>query len=126
MSVDCGLQGTDTFIQRLEDMGRKANAVMESALNDASGPILADAKNTTAFKDKSGDLRRSLMKSNVKSRKGGKYIWIGDVDRVCPYSWYVEYGNSKATAKPFLRPAYYKNKEQAKDIIKSRLQEALK
>lgn len=125
MSVNLELLGIDELTQKIEEIGKKATSNMTLALEKAAEPILVDAKSTRAFNDRSGNLRKSLKKSKVKNSKGKKTIWIGDVDREVSYSWFVEYGHSRATAKPFLRPAWIKNKEQAQQIIKKTLREGL-
>lgn len=126
MSVNLELEGVDSVIAKLEAMGKKANQAINEALEAGADPILKEAKSSTQWKDRSGRLRKSLMISKVKTSKRGKVIWVGDVERKAPYSWYIEYGHSKGSAKPFLRPAYMKKKQESKQLIMQTLSEAIK
>lgn len=120
MSADLEVQGFEELEARINDMGNKGSKIFNSALIKAAAPVLADAKNTRAFKDESGDLRACLKMSKIKNSKGDKYVWVGDIDRKVFYSWYVEYKT------PFLRPALEKNKKSVFEIIKYELAEGLK
>jgi len=115
MSADMELQGFEDIMKKIEDMGRKGSKAENNAITKGAEPVLEDAKNTTAFKDRTGKLRKSLDISKVKNGKEGKYVWIGDIDKQANYSWYVEYTH------PFLRPAFEKNKDEVFRIIKEEL-----
>lgn len=148
MGIDIELVGLDELVNKLELMGTKTNAIIEPALKAAAAPILLEAKTTAEFIDRSGHLRDSMKISDVKNIAGSKAIWVGDVDKKANYSWYVEFGHSKAqsiknmSAKdkevgkldkvtfapphPFLRPAFQNHIDEAKEIMKTCLAEALK
>ncbi|MDP4144160.1 MAG: hypothetical protein Q8936_06690 [Bacillota bacterium] len=126
MSTTFNVEGLPEIFKRLEGMGRKGVSIENNSLINATNPILEDAKNTTAFKDVTGKLRKSLKTSNVKKNKGIKFVWVGDVDKQANYSWYVEYGDSKTPPKPFLRPAYEKNKGKVLENIRNEIKKALK
>lgn len=117
MSCSLEMKGMDDLIKRFEEMGKKSTSVMNEALIEGSQPVLDEMKSTNAFKDRTGRLRESLKISKVRTSKGGKLIWVGDVDASCGYSWYVEYGHSKAAARPFIRPAWNKRKNEAQKRI---------
>lgn len=148
LGVNMSLEGMDALINKIELMGIKTNAVISPALKAAAEPVLNEAKGTAAFIDKTGNLRKAMKISNVKTIKGVKAVWVGDVDKQANYSWYVEFGHSKAqsiknmSAKdkqagklvkvtnaaphPFLQPAFQNHEEESKQIIKAYLQAALK
>lgn len=125
-SCEVDLIGMDKLIEKLTNMGKKGTAAMTKALEKGAEPILNNMKNTDVFDDKSGRLRESLKVSKVKTRKDGKYIWIGDVDRQAPHGWYVENGTSDKEARPFMRTAYREEKEKALKIIKEEMVNAIK
>ena len=120
------LVGMDELINKLTDMGRKGTVAMSKALEKGAAPILENMKTTGMFDDRTGDLRKSLKISKVKTRKSGKYIWIGDIDREAPYGWYVENGTSDKEARPFMRTAYREEKAKALSIIREEMANALK
>lgn len=126
-SCEVDLVGMDKLINKLTEIGRKGTVAMTNALEKGAEPILENMKNTDMFEDNSGDLRDSLKVSEVKTRKnGGKFIWIGDVDRKAPHGWYVENGTSDKEARPFMRTAYREEKEKALGIIKEEMSNAFK
>lgn len=127
MGAELDFSGMGELIDELDRMVDNTNKVLNDALKAGAEPILKEMKSTTAFEDKSGGLRKSLKVGKVKTSKTrGKYVQIGDVDRKAPHSWYLEYGTSKMKARPFMAPALERRKEEAQEIIKDKLKEALK
>lgn len=120
MSADMELQGFENLMAKIENMGKAGDKIYDNALQKSAEPVLKDAQATNAFKDRTGDLRKSLKISRIKKDKNGKYVWIGDVDKKANYSWYVEHKT------PFLRPAYEGNKKEIFETIKQKLAEGLK
>ena len=74
--------------------------------------IAIDAKTTTAFKDKTGTLRKSIRARKSKFEDGGWIVVAGS-----PHAHLVEYGHKNAPAHPFLRPALDKNIAEAKRLF---------
>lgn len=130
MGVNVELQGVGDLLNRIELMGQKTAKAINPILKEAAAPVLEEVQNTTQFIDRSGNLRAAMKMSNVKTIAGVKAIWVGDVDKVANYSWYVEFGHTNKDGKntpphPFMRPAFQNNKDEAKKIIFARLKEAL-
>ena len=121
MSTEFEVEGLDTLLRKLENMGKEDSTIQDNALIESVQPILQDMKNTTVFKDRTGKLRKNLKISKVKKSKSGKVVWIGDTDKQANYSWYVEYGDSKRAPRPFMKSAYHKNK----DIVLEKLKESI-
>lgn len=71
--------------------------------------VAADAKATTAFQDKTGELRRSIRAKKSRFEDGG---WI--VQATAPHAHLLEFGTKNMGAKSFLRPALSRNVEKAK------------
>lgn len=124
MGVDMELSGISDLKDVLERMVDNVTAVENDALQAAAEPILSEAKQTTAFHDRSGKLRKSLSISNFKIK--GKYVLVGALGKNVFYSRMVEFGTSKAMPHPFLMPAFEHHREEAYEIIKQKLTEALK
>ena len=63
----------------------------------------------------SGTLRNSIYQkfSEDNSRPGHATYHVAWNHKKCPYGFMVEFGTSRAAAKPFLRPAYEASKQQA-------------
>lgn len=127
--ADIELTGVDEILNKLQQIGTNISRLENKALKNAAEPVLEDAKATNAFNDKSGKLRKGLKISNVKNKEGTKYILVGvdksDNSKIF-YGKFLEFGTSKMPAKPFLQPAYEKNKENIKSTIAETLKEGLK
>ena len=148
MGVDVEFSGMPELIEKLEATNGRFNTVENQALKAGAQPILEDMKNTTAFKDRTGRLRKSLKISGIKRTGGRKSVWVGDTDGKCNYSWFVEFGHSigqsrknmsakdkragklnkvtYAPARPFVAPALERHKREAIEIIKAELRQAIK
>ena len=74
--------------------------------------IAKDARASTAFKDKTGNLRKSIRARKSKFQDGG---WI--VQATAPHAFIIEYGRQNAPAHPFLRPALDKNIAAARTMF---------
>ena len=71
-------------------------------------------KQTSAFADKTGNLRESIRKEKSLFEQGG-FVIVADA----PHAHLVEYGHGgkhPAPAHPFVRPVYYKAGNTAKQI----------
>ena len=129
MICDFEVEGLDTLLRKLENMGKEGSVIENNSLKEAVEPILEDEKNTTLFKDRTGKLRNSLKISKVKKSKYGKAIWIGDVDKEVMYSWYVQFGSTKSKphkARPFITQAFERNKDTVYQNLKNSIEKNLK
>ena len=109
--------------------------VTRQILQQAAVPVETQMK-ANASKDPkriSGDLHRAIRTGSVKHRRnGGKHITIGvhrkDWHGDAYYPAYVEYGHGgpgPAPAHPYIRPAYDTTENEAYEIIRNGLREAL-
>ncbi|KGK87367.1 HK97-gp10 family putative phage morphogenesis protein [Clostridium sp. HMP27] len=123
------LTGVDEILNKLQQIGANVGRLENKALKNAAEPVLEDAKGTNAFNDRSGNLREGLKISNVKKKDGSKYILVGvdkgDNSKIF-YDKFLEFGTSKMPARPFLQPAYEKNKNTIQKTIAETLKEGLK
>jgi len=130
LGVDINLRGTSDLVDSLELMVTNAKKLEETILQKAAEPVLAEMQNTAAFIDRTGDLRKSLKISKLRSSRmnwklGRKFVWVGDVDRKAEYGWYLEFGTSTISARPFIQPALEQHEGEVFETIKQGLKEAL-
>jgi HK97 gp10 family phage protein len=128
MPVDIDLSGMSELIEKLEAKNAKAKSIENNALKAGAQPIFEDMKNTTAFKDKTGRLRKALTVGKIGTKNGVKSIRIGIERGYVENFWgnFIEFGTSKMVARPFVHPAYLRHRKESKEIIKSYLRQALK
>lgn len=121
------LSGVDEILNRLQQIGANISRLENKALQDAAEPVLEDAKANAPIR--TGKLKEGLKISGVKNRDGTKYVLVG-IDRSDNsnifYGKFIEFGTSKMSPRPFLEPAYEKNKKEILKRIKSTLKEGLK
>lgn len=127
--ADIELEGVDEILNRLQQIGNNIRRLENRALKDAAQPVLDDAKSSNSFNDRSGNLRKGLKISNIKNKEGVKYVLVGvdksDNSKIY-YGKFLEFGTSKMSAKPFMQPAYEKNKDNIQKTIAETLKEGLK
>lgn len=127
--ADIELIGVDEILNKLQQIGTNISRLENKALKNAAEPVLEDARATNAFNDKSGKLRKGLKISNIKKKEGVKYVLVGvdksDNSKIF-YGKFLEFGTSKMAARPFLQPAYEKNKDNIQQAIAETLKEGLK
>ena len=137
MSLD--VQGFDDLMTDISGMADRLDVngagagVARQILEDAARPIHQQMK-ANASKDRqiiTGVLNRSIRIGPVKKRrKSGKSITIG-VHRKEEGAYYatpVEYGHggpAPAPAHPFIRPAYDTRADEAYEIIRDGLRDAI-
>ncbi|CAH0435504.1 hypothetical protein CQ395_08750 [Clostridium neonatale] len=127
--ADIELEGVDEILNKLQQIGNNISRLENKALKNAAQPVLDDAKSSNAFNDRSGNLRKNLKISSIKSKEGMKYVLVGidksDNSKIY-YGKFLEFGTSKMSAKPFMQPAYEKNKDNIQKTIAETLKEGLK
>lgn len=127
--ADIELTGVDEILNKLQQIGTNISRLENKALKNAAEPVLEDAKATNAFNDRTGKLRKGLKISNIKKLDGIKYVLVGvdksDNSKIY-YGKFLEFGTSKMPAKPFLQPAYEKNKDTIEKTIAETLKEGLR
>lgn len=126
MPLNVSFEGMGDLIEQLGLMTANASKVENDALKEAMEPIVEDAKQTTAFHDRTRKLRKSLAVGKVQITKGRKFILGGVFDQTVFYGRMVEFGTSRAAARPFLGPAFERRQKEAVEIIANRIREALK
>ena len=128
MSAELQVIGLDEIMKKIEELGRKGAKIENEAITEGAKPILDDAVSTTAFKDQSGDGRKGLKISRPRKKGDVKYVLIGidkgDISEIF-YMKFKEFGSSHEPARPFLQPAYERNKAEALRIIKEIMRKGL-
>lgn len=110
-------------------------SVTRMILENAAVPVHEQMKQNAAKDPKiiTGALHDAINIGKVRKRaRGGKYITIGvhrkDWDKEDYYPAYVEYGHGgpgPAPSHPYIRPAYDATEDEAYELIRDGLREAL-
>lgn len=121
------LSGVDEILNKLQKIGANVSKLENQALRNAAEPVLEDAKANAPVR--TGKLKEGLKISSIKIKEGMKYVLVGvdksDNSKIF-YSKFIEFGTTKMSARPFLGPAYEKNRREIIEEIKNTLREGLK
>lgn len=129
MSAEFKLEGLDELVKKVETLGRKGSSIENKALKEAAEPVQKTGSDLTPRSDLDKEhLADNIVISKVKKKEGIKYIEIGptkDDNSRFFYGKFIEWGTSKMAARPFMQPAYERNKKKIINIIKETLREGL-
>ena len=128
------IDGLKDLEKTLLNLGTKtAGKVLRETLKEIAKPMFNDIKNSTPVK--TGALKESVrLTSGVGRSKRSKYsararIIIGGKStkkrKTAGHAITIEYGNSSRAARPFIRPAFDKNVNQALSKFKQTLSQRI-
>ncbi len=111
----------EKFAEKAKDLAAVGAQAMAQVVYDA-------AKETTAFKDKTGKLRNAIYQVHSKDKSiHGRHEYHVSWNRIkAPHGHLVEFGTSRAPAHPFLYPAYEHNKSRLVDVANTAMATELK
>lgn len=123
--ADLEVAGMKELLSKANELGRLGNSIQNKALMKAAEPILEEAIENAPEMTGKGKLGLKISRPRVKGDT--KYVLIGigkgDISEIF-YMKFHEFGTSKIQAKPYLGPAYERNKNKAIEIIKEELKRA--
>lgn len=126
MSANLEVMGLEQLIRQLNNVSQSTEGTFKDTLKDIADDMLNEMKQTTAFQDKTGNLRNSLDVTeiegsgvNVSLKVGANYARKGN------HAHLIEYGTSKMTARPFIAPVYVSKKREVIEKIKQALRRAI-
>lgn len=99
------LKGVDETIRRMKKFANDVQKEVIDAMDTITDKVLTDAKDIVPVD--TGKLRESGRRMILRKR-----VWFtGRVGFHTRYAYYVEFGTSKMSAKPYLWPSVTKNRE---------------
>lgn len=126
MSVEIEMTGLQELTDKIELMGRQGSRIQNTALKAAAEPVAEDMRNAVNVSNINElHIKEDIKISNVKTENGRKVILVGPGTETNWRALFLELGTSKMSAKPFMAPAYERNKETSKEIIRLKLKEGL-
>lgn len=124
MSLD--IEGLTGLMKTIENMGKNVEKVQAKALKKGAEIVLREQQQTVNVD--TGETKKALMISGIRTENGVKKIWVGDVKRKrgnVPY--YLEYGpiGKKKRKFPFMRPSLRNKKAEVIEVEKEVFREEL-
>lgn len=149
--VEIKLTGFKELSEKLRAFGPKVTRNGLRATAFAGAAVIREAtKQTTAFQDRTGTLRANIIATKRRggdetaatyrvtvSAKKKKYVnnarnrllkRVGKkhrINKASMYGRYLEFGTSKMSPHPFLRPAFFANVDKAIAAMRARLVKAI-
>lgn len=114
MKVDLDFSSIDTFQKRLEELGRKGTKIENEAL--LAGAEVINKEMVKNAPVKTGHAKQFLKVSKVTKEKGIKVVKVGISKGDNSEAFYLkfhEFGTSKMSARPFMRPAFERKRKEA-------------
>lgn len=127
MSTSIDFSCIDDYRRELEALGRKGTSIEKKALEEGAEPILQEMINNCPVR--TGKAKKHLKKSKPKKEKGIQTIKIGvnkGDNSEAFYLKFSEWGTSKQVARPFMRPAFERKREEGLEITKKVIREGLR
>lgn len=121
------MTGIEDILNRLDDMGRKVEPIQNKILNAQSDILLEEMKKN--IRVDTGKTRDSLNESGVLTSGGERRKLVGAYK--CSRAqivWYLERGCARWKGKkyPFMRPSFYKCKNEMLDVAKEILEKEMR
>jgi len=131
------VEGFDELSRAFVRLGEEAIPHVSDAATHGADTILAKARASAAFIDRSGDLRKSLKRNKPNKKNAYKYkifakVWFGKGGM---HGVPVELGHKlvfmgnptdkEVKERPFLRPAADESKDEVVDLITGAMNKAL-
>ncbi len=110
--MELGVTGFEKAISNMQKLSTKLPDAVDKSLERLADEIVADAKRLAPVR--SGELRDSIKIEDVKK---GEVTIVASAD----HAGYVEFGNSRVHARPFIRPAIENKAVQMEPFIASEL-----
>ena len=114
MSVELDFSDIEKFQKRLEEIGKKGSKLENEALLAGAEVLNKEViKNTP---EKTGKAKKYLKVSKVTKEKGIKVVKVGisrEDNSEAFYLKFHEFGTSKMSARPFMRPAFERKRKEA-------------
>ncbi len=114
-NIDFKLSGVQALFMNFKHIQQAVLDDMESIIKRAAEKIREDAEKLAP--ERTGRLAGSIEIKKLEITKDEIRIGVGPVGKDVFYWYFVEYGTSKMSAQPYLRPAFENNKDAVKREI---------
>ena len=123
VGMTINIAGAEDIIKELKKLSDAvAGEHLEASLRPGAKILREEASNLAP--KRTGELSRNIFSEVRVKSKESVIIDIGPSPQVF-YGQFVEFGTSKMTARPFLRPALNNKKAEVEDVTKKELRRRL-
>lgn len=132
MAVKVKIEGFEEITAAIKNLGSKADAIVDPALEKAIEPIYKEIKSLAPYDSRPnsspGHLKDNIPKNKIIKNGTNHYISVGwekgdNSDYF--YAKFPEWGTSKMVAKPFMQPGYQRKKNEALSVLANEIKKGL-
>jgi HK97 gp10 family phage protein len=133
-----GFRNKEAFVKQLEGVKARARPLLRRALYAAGQMMEVDAETSITRGSISGaghvpsapheppNADTRYLDTNIDTKVTGEDPIRVEVTSHAPYSAALEWGTSKMIERPYMRPAFEKNKDKMAELIQQALERAIR
>ncbi len=128
MAYSIKIEGVKEVRLVIDKIGKEIEDKLQPALHKGAEIVAQKATSNIErkTKPKTGRLASSMVVKDMPYNDFMPLVAIAAVDRkIAPHAHLIEFGTTKMSARPFLRPAYQSSQKEVKEIVESAIKEVV-
>ena len=128
MAYSIKVEGVKELKLALDKLGEEIKDKLQPALHKGAEIVAQKATSNIErnTEPKTGRLSRSMVVKDMPYKDSMPLISIAAVDRkIAPHAHLIEFGTTKMSARPFLRPALQSSQKEVEELIENTIEEVV-
>ncbi len=128
MAYSIKVEGVKELKLALDKLGEKIKDKLQPALHKGAEIVAQKATSNIErnTKPKTGKLSRSIVVKDMPYKASMPLVSIAAVDsKIAPHAHLIEFGTTKMSARPFLRPAFQSSQKEVEELIENTIEEVV-
>jgi HK97 gp10 family phage protein len=128
MAYSIKIEGVKELKLALDKLGEEIKDKLQPALHKGAEIVAQKATSNIErnTEPKTGRLSRSMVVKDMPYKDSMPLISIAAVDRkIAPHAHLIEFGTTKMSARPFLRPALQSSQKEVEELIENTIEEVV-
>ena len=128
MAYSIKVEGVKELKLALDKLGEEIKDKLQPALHKGAEIVAQKATSNIErnTEPKTGRLSRSMVVKDMPYKDSMPLISIAAVDRkIVPHAHLIEFGTTKMSARPFLRPALQSSQKEVEELIENTIEEVV-
>lgn len=128
MAYSIKIEGVEEVRLAIDKLGEEIKDKLQPALHKGAEIVAQKATSNIErnTEPKTGRLSRSMVVKDMPYKDSMPLISIAAVDRkIAPHAHLIEFGTTKMSARPFLRPALQSSQKEVEELIENTIEEVV-